>query len=235
MTCPLFVAKQVVGAHFSRDYDDDPSADMVTIDSLQFSGNGMAQFYVSIRLLDYARHDLAGATLAQRQQLFREYFPYAAGVDTVDTLTITNYVSEAAGVNRLIQRHINDVEAQLESFEDRLRVSTLKSRNATIVERVAAPTTVNPLSIHEWLRETAKWLRRYKAAVPNISKRPPVVPKNEHIDIGALNTVDDYKRATQRLLDEESTVCRYLGKVEQYYTWASGFLNDISDAIQSDI
>jgi len=234
MTCPLIVAKKVVGAHFSRDYDDDPSADMVTIDSNQFSNNGTSQFYVSVRLLDYARHKMKSPDIAECRRLFREYYPYIASTPvTLGTNYIIENVEVNAGVSSLIRRHLHDIDAQLVSFEDRLRVRVLTTPDhVTITER---PSTlivdIRPAVIHEWLTRIAKWLRKYDLIIPSVTRRPPRMPAEVVINIPGLQTQDEYMRYTQMLLDEEATAARYLAKVEQYYTWVSGFLNDISDAI----
>lgn len=230
--CPLIVAREYIGSHFSRDYDDDEDADMVTINGRQFSGTGCIQFYITCRLLDNARNEIRGLNADEYASVLHDYYPFVdATVKNIVTFAqLKDNAIEQSGVAALVRKQLSILYDTIRSIEARERLLKLAAKNTTIADEMPLePPGPDPAALREWLQSVASWMSTHEFIVPKFSRRIPAVPAIADMPLGPLKDPEDYKTALADLLKIEVDVCKYLSKVENFYIYISNYINDVLD------
>lgn len=232
--CPIVVAKEIVGAHFSRDFDDDGGYDdMVTIGGKTIAANGGIHFYISCKLLDNARNEIHEIPEDKYKIIFTEYYPWIdpGKHSKVTGDTMFKHVIDKSQISDLLKKQIADLESILKRAESKSR--TVQKRRATTTVDEGPPQLspeYTPEDLHTWLKSAASWLLSCGYIVPRIRKKPTKHADLPSIEVGPVSSSQDYKETISKLMETEVRVCKYASEVEDYYVYAANYINDLLDA-----
>lgn len=232
--CPILAAKEIVGAHFSRDFDDDTYDDMVTIGGKTLAANGGVHFYITCKLLDNARNEIHDISPSEYKSIFMEYYPWLNPDkrNNVDSWTMFKYIMSKSQILDLLKKQTLELSTAMEGVESKTRMERRKKTTGQLDNGPPQlPDDYTPEELHEWLKESARWLSSNKLIVPRIRKKPPSRKTESTIDIGPVSTSGEYRAAIARLMEMEVEECKYASGVEDYYVYAANYINDLLDAI----
>jgi hypothetical protein len=236
--CPLVVAREIIGSHFSADYDDDVQVDSVHIGQQEFAGNGGIQFYITTKLLDNARNEIRALDVKDYRKVFQKYYPMA-DPDISNRITerqLRDHIMSNANVIGLLTKQVMALSNELHNIERRTRLGHILHRDTTI-EMAPPPLdeSFTPEELHAWLQKVSKWLSHHDFIVPAMKRRPPKIQEGEDLEFGPLSNIESYQEAISRLIQREIDLSKKLSKVEDYYVRAANYINDLLEACYKHI
>ncbi len=227
--CPIIVAKEIVGAYFSRDLDS-AGVDAVRIGEQEYAANGSVQYYISCKLFDHARNDMRPLSTQEYERILSQYYPMVtSGGGIVDADAISLHVVDKSHMTDILEKQASKLVSTMQEKQLRMRSQISKLAQAVIREAPEAPETYTPQAVSSWLKEVSKWIGDHGGIVPGMRRRQPRRPEFRPVVVPELKSADQYRNAIKSLVELEVEVCKYLSRVEDYYAASANYINDLID------
>lgn len=214
----------VIGGHFSRDFDDDSYDGMVsTEDGVTVALAGGVHYYITCRLLDFAR--MSARTATPDITFVKKYYPWVeslpAEIKYADILPVMTAQSRVSGYAERVAERLAGVAA---TVYQRVR----ENAKTRLTGRIPDAPPARTADLYTWLQHMTAWAHSIGVVTPVAPSRPPKEGKPP----APVQITSDVITTMKRAIQNEVELAKYLSDLEDWYITATRYMLDLTSILK---